>query len=137
MFPGHRRGPGKIRRRLPGGKRLILAGNSWGPVAVLTVLFIVTTLLTSLITNPAAVSIMFPIAMALSVQLHLAATPFFVAIAFAASGDFMTPIGYQTNLMVYGPGGYTFKDFVRVGTPLTVIYAAVCIGFITMYYGMA
>lgn len=116
---------------------LMYAGDSWGPVTVLSLLFFVTIFLTSLVTNPAAVSIMFPIAMALAEQMQLSSTPFFVAIAFAASGDFMTPIGYQTNLMVYGPGGYTFKDFVRVGTPLTVIYSAICIGFIAMYYGLA
>ncbi|MBX2955263.1 MAG: SLC13 family permease [Cyclobacteriaceae bacterium] len=113
---------------------LIKTGQSIGPVAVLSALFLVTIFLTALVTNPAAVSIMFPIAMSLSQQLELPSTPFFVAIAFAASGDFMTPIGYQTNLMVYGPGGYTFKDFVKVGTPLTVIYSVICIGFISWYY---
>ncbi|MCU0358831.1 MAG: SLC13 family permease [Cyclobacteriaceae bacterium] len=115
---------------------LIQVGQSIGTVAVLSALFIITILLTSLVTNPAAVSIMFPIAMSLADQLQLPGTPFFVAIAFAASGDFMTPIGYQTNLMVYGPGGYTFKDFVKVGTPLTLLYAILCIGFITWYYGL-
>jgi di/tricarboxylate transporter len=92
--------------------------------------------LTALITNAAAVSIVFPIAMSMAEQLNLSTTPFFVAIAFAASGDFMTPIGYQTNLMVYGPGGYTFKDFVRVGTLLTLIYSVVCILFISYFYNL-
>jgi di/tricarboxylate transporter len=115
---------------------LITVGESVGTVAVLSALFIVTILLTSLVTNPAAVSIMFPVAMALADQLQMSGIPFFVAIAFAASGDFMTPIGYQTNLMVYGPGGYTFKDFVKVGTPLTLLYSVLCIGFITWYYGL-
>jgi di/tricarboxylate transporter len=67
-------------------------------------------------------------------QMNLPYTPFFAAIAFAASGDFMTPIGYQTNLMVYGPGGYTFKDFIRVGTIFTLIYIVVCVGFISFFY---
>lgn len=115
---------------------LINVGEALGAIGVLTALFIVTIFLTSLITNPAAVSIMFPIAMSLAEQLALPSTPFFVAIAFAASGDFMTPIGYQTNLMVYGPGGYTFKDFVRVGTPLTIIYAVICITFIAWFYNL-
>lgn len=115
---------------------LISIGNSVGPVAVLSALFIVTIFLTSLVTNPAAVSIMFPIAMAIAAQLNLSGIPFFVAIAFAASGDFMTPIGYQTNLMVYGPGGYTFRDFVKVGIPLTVLYAVICIGFISWFYDL-
>jgi di/tricarboxylate transporter len=115
---------------------LIEIGNSVGTIAVLSALFVVTILLTSLVTNPAAVSIMFPIAMSLADQLNLSGIPFFVAIAFAASGDFMTPIGYQTNLMVYGPGGYSFRDFVRVGAPLTLVYAVICVGFISWYYGL-
>ncbi len=115
---------------------LIGLGYSLGTVGVLAALFIVTIGLTALVTNPAAVSIMFPIAMSLSQQLAVPSTPFFVAIAFAASGDFITPIGYQTNLMVYGPGGYSFKDFVRVGTPLTFIYSILCISFIGWYYNL-
>ncbi len=115
---------------------LISIGHSLGTLAVLTALFMVTILLTSLVTNPAAVSIMFPIAMALSEQLGISGIPFFVAIAFGASGDFMTPIGYQTNLMVYGPGGYTFKDFVKVGAPFTLMYVVICVGFIGWYYGL-
>jgi di/tricarboxylate transporter len=117
-------------------KALILSGKSMGPVAVLTALFLVTVFLTALITNAAAVSIVFPIAMSVAEQMKLEYTPFFVAIAFAASGDFMTPIGYQTNLMVYGPGGYTFKDFLRVGGPLTVLYTVICISFISYWYNL-
>ncbi len=115
---------------------LIGIGKQLGPVAVLTSLFIVTIFLTALITNAAAVSIVFPIAMAMAEQMSLPYTPFFVAIAFAASGDFMTPIGYQTNLMVYGPGGYSFRDFFRVGAPLTIVYTAICITFISIYYNI-
>lgn len=113
---------------------VIYTGKSMGPIGVLSALFVATTLLTALITNAAAVSIVFPIAMSIAEQMSLSPTPFFVAIAFAASGDFMTPIGYQCNLMVYGPGGYTFRDFIRVGTPLTLIYIVVCVGFISWFY---
>jgi di/tricarboxylate transporter len=116
---------------------LIISVQSMGPVAVLSALFMVTIFLTCLITNAAAVSIVFPIAMSIADQMHLSHTPFFVAIAFAASGDFMTPIGYQTNLMVYGPGGYMFKDFLRIGTPLTILYVLICVTFISFYYGLA
>jgi di/tricarboxylate transporter len=117
-------------------KGLIGAGQSLGSFVVLGSLFLVTIVLTALITNAAAVAIVFPIAMSIAEQMHLSYTPFFVAIAFAASGDFMTPIGYQTNLMVYGPGGYTFKDFMRVGGPLTLIYTVICIAFISYYYNL-
>jgi di/tricarboxylate transporter len=72
--------------------------------------------------------------MSIAAQMDLPSTPFFVAIAYAASGDFMTPIGYQTNLMVYGPGGYTFRDFFRVGVMLTILYTVICIAFISFYY---
>ena len=110
--------------------------GSMGPIPVLTVLFIITTLLTALITNAAAVSIMFPIAMSLAQLSGMDSTPYFVAIAFAASGDFITPIGYQTNLMVYGPGGYSFHDFFKVGLPLSLIYGITCVSFIVWYYGL-
>lgn len=115
---------------------IVSAGDYFGPVGVLTGLFLVTVLLTSLVTNPAAVSIMFPIAMSIAERLQLPYTPFFVAIAFAASGDFMTPIGYQTNLMIYGPGGYTFRDFVKVGALLTLLYVVICVSFITYFYNL-
>lgn len=107
-----------------------------GSIGVLTALFVATILLTSLITNAAAVSIVFPVASALAVKSGVEATPYFIAIAFAASGDFMTPIGYQTNLMVMGPGGYSFKDFFKVGIWFTLIYTLICITFITQYYNI-
>ncbi|MFO7824312.1 MAG: SLC13 family permease [Cyclobacterium sp.] len=100
----------------------------------LVLLFVMTLVLTSLITNAAAVSIMFPIAMELGNQLEQPLVPFFVAIAFGASGDFMTPIGYQTNLMVMGPGNYKFKDYFKIGFPLTLIYSTVVLLFIQWYY---
>ncbi|HET9485853.1 MAG TPA: SLC13 family permease [Chryseosolibacter sp.] len=115
---------------------LVTFSEKFGPVAVLASLFLVTIMLTALITNAAAVSIVFPVAMSVAEQLELPYTPFFVAIAFAASGDFMTPIGYQTNLMVYGPGGYTFRDFLRVGSPLTLMYVILCIVFISYFYNL-
>jgi di/tricarboxylate transporter len=115
---------------------LISGAKTFGTVGVLAGLFVVTVMLTSLVTNPAAVSIMFPIAMSIAEQMNLPYTPFFTAIAFAASGDFMTPIGYQTNLMIYGPGGYTFKDFVRVGAILTLLYVVICVGFIAYFYNL-
>lgn len=115
---------------------LIKTAESLGPLAALSALFLVTVMLTSLISNAAAVAIVFPVALAMSTLLHLDARPFFVAIAFAASGDFITPIGYQTNLMVYGPGGYSFRDFARVGVPLTLLYLVTCVLFISVYYNL-
>lgn len=118
------------------GNVIVSSVEALGATAVVAALFGVTILLTALITNAAAVSIMFPIAMSVAEHMNLSYAPFFVAIAFAASGDFMTPIGYQTNLMVYGPGGYTFRDFFKVGAPFTLIYFVLCIGFISYFYNL-
>lgn len=115
---------------------IILGGQWMGNAGMIVCLFVATIFLTSLITNPAAVAMMFPVALSMAEQSGLPATPFFVAIAFAASGSFLTPIGYQTNLMVYGPGGYTFADFFKVGGVLTLVYSIVCIVFILNYYGV-
>ena len=78
-------------------------------------------------TNNAAAVLMFPIAMAVSEQLGVNFLPFAVAVMFAASASFVTPLGYQTNLMVFGPGRYRFSDYVRVGLPLSCLVASVAI----------
>ncbi|KXX68497.1 SLC13 family permease [Flammeovirga sp. SJP92] len=106
----------------------------FGVIGVLIGLFLVTVLLTSFVTNVAAISIVFPIAYSVSEMLNLPSTPFFVAIAFAASAAFLTPVSYQTNWIVYGPGGYKTKDFMKVGLPLMGIYCSTCIVFIILYY---
>jgi len=108
----------------------------YSPMVLLTILFLFTVLLTSLITNAAAVSIMFPIALTMGEKTGGDMQPFFVAIAFAASACFITPIGYQTNLMVMGPGNYKFKDFLRIGIPLTVVYSLTCLFFIKYFYNI-
>ena len=87
----------------------------------LALLFTVTAFITALITNVAAAVLMFPIAMNFAELLNLPSEPFIVTIAFACSACYATPIGYQTNLMVMGPGGYRFSDFLRIGLPLTIL----------------
>lgn len=104
------------------------------PVVVISLLFLLTTVLTAFITNAATVTLVFPIALSLASQTHIPGSALFVAIAFAASGDFMTPIGYQCNLMVMGPGNYVFKDYLRIGLPLTILYMSISIAFICFYY---
>ena len=99
--------------------------HSWGNGAVLGALLLVTALLTSFVSNVGAVSVTFPVALALSESLPIEGGALYLAIAFAASAAFSTPIGYQTNLMVYGPGGYNFKDFYKIGLPVTLIYLLV------------
>ena len=108
----------------------------YGAVVILIGIFIMTVLLTSFITNVAAVSIMFPFAYSLSDTMGIDSPAFYVGIAYAASAAFITPVSYQTNWMVYGPGGYSNRDFLRVGLPLAGLYMTVCIVFISLRYGL-
>ncbi len=81
--------------------------------------YLATALFSAVITNNAAAVLMFPVALGMAQNLGADLLPFAITIAMAASASFATPIGYQTNLMVYGPGGYRFTDFLRIGVPLT------------------
>ena len=107
-----------------------------GAVVILGVIFIITNILSAFITGKAAVSIVLPISLLLAKSLGTPVTPFILVVAFGGVANFMTPIGYQTNLMVYGPGGYSFKDFFRIGLPLTVIYLVVCVGMLAWQYNL-
>ena len=106
----------------------------WGNPGILIALLLVTALLTSFISNVGAVSVTFPIALALSESLSLNTGVFYLAIAFAASAAFSTPIGYQTNLMIYGPGGYNYKDFLKIGIPVTLLYLALVFVLLLVLY---
>ncbi|GAB3379789.1 SLC13 family permease [Spongiibacter taiwanensis] len=101
------------------------AGSS--PMLTLAAVFLVTALFSAVISNLAAAVIVFPIALAASAQLDVSVVPFAVTLMMAASASFATPIGYQTNLMVYGPGDYRFSDFLKIGTPLTLIVGVVTV----------
>ena len=102
-----------------------LAGNN--PRLVLVAVYFVTMVFTELVTNNAAAVLVYPIAMAAARSLHADEMPFVIAICIGASAGFATPFGYQTNLMVYGPGGYRFTDYLRVGIPLDLIFMAVTV----------
>ncbi len=98
-----------------------------GPVGVLIGVYLLTNVLTELVSHIGAAAIVFPVALAVADALGVDARPFAVTIAIAASASFATPIGYQTNLMVYGPGGYRFADFLRIGLPMNLLVMIVAI----------
>lgn len=105
------------------------------PLVILAGIYLFTNILTNIVTNAAAIAIAFPITFSLANHLGIKDyTPFFLAIAYASSYAFMTPYGYQTNLMVYGPGNYKFKDFIKIGLPLSLLLMASTVLFLYFLY---
>jgi len=109
--------------------------QGFGLIGVLFGVYLATNIITEFVTNVAAVSIMVPVAYASAIAIGFDPVPFILAVAYAASASFITPIGYQTNLMVYGPGEYSFKDFFIIGFPLSLIYMFVTINILGFVYG--
>ncbi len=105
-----------------------------GGIGILSGIYLITTFLAAFITNKAAVALIFPISLTTAVNLDMNPIPFILVVSYAAAANFMTPIGYQTNLMIYGPGGYKFKDFLKVGIPLTFIYMIVTVLILNFVY---
>ncbi|SHH72819.1 SLC13 family permease [Virgibacillus chiguensis] len=100
---------------------IVTVGKPLGLFTLLFLIYIVTNIFTEIITNSAAAILMIPIAFEMAETLGLDPMGFAVTVTIAASASFITPIGYQTNLIVYGPGSYTFKDYVKIGTPLSIL----------------
>jgi di/tricarboxylate transporter len=100
---------------------LVSATEPFGPYAILAAVYIMTSFLAATVTNNAAGALVFPFAVAIAVSAGLNPRTFVMMVAFAASASFISPLGYQTNLMVYGPGGYKVMDFVKVGLPLNIL----------------
>jgi di/tricarboxylate transporter len=106
---------------------LVGAFESFGQHGVLLGVVLTTVILTAVVSNNAAALLMFPIAISAAAATHIQPRGFAIAVAIAASVDFLTPIGYQTNTMVYGPGGYRFFDYARLGAPLTLLVTALTV----------
>ena len=104
------------------------------PYVLLGLIYLITMILTEVSSNTATAIIMAPIVMAVTNHMGIDARPFIFAVCFAASASFITPVGYQTNLMVYGPGGYKFSDFIKVGMPLSIIFWLLAILFIPIIW---
>ncbi|MCB2153497.1 SLC13 family permease [bacterium] len=109
-----------------------LGGSS--PWLTMIAIYVLTAVFTELLTNNAAAVLVFPIAMAAAERLGVSHMPFVMAIIVAASASFITPIGYQTNLMVFGPGGYRFSDFIKIGVPLALGVGALAIVLIPFWW---
>ena len=103
-----------------------LAGDRH-PIFALAAVYFTTALLTAMITNNAAAVLMFPVVLSMAASLEVSYMPFIIVLMVAASASFATPIGYQTNLMVFGPGGYHFSDYIRMGLPLTILVGIICL----------
>lgn len=104
------------------------------PWMALLLIYILTSIFTEVVTNNAAAVLMFPIAASVAEAMGLSVLPFAVAVMFAASASFMTPLSYQTNLMVYGPGGYRFSDYLRLGLPLNMLICATTVILIPLFW---
>lgn len=116
--------------------RMLALGGQWSGYALLTLFFVITSLVTEILSNNACVVLLLPIAAKVAESLSFNPYAFMFTVMFAASNSFMTPIGYQTNTMVYGPGGYRFADFVRIGTPLNLLMALITPPLIIFFYGL-
>lgn len=109
----------------------VVGDNPW---IALAVVYVTTAITTEVITNNAAAALIFPIAITVAKSLDVSIMPFVIVVMMAASASFSTPIGYQTNLMVYGPGGYKFTDYARIGIPLTLIFGLVSVILAPRFY---
>ncbi|MCK8828329.1 anion permease [Natroniella acetigena] len=117
-------------------QQLLTVIDSFSPLIALGIFYILTATLTNIISNNASVILMIPIAVDAALQLGVNPFSFVLVVTFAASTAFLTPIGYQTNLMVYGPGGYKFKDFMIIGAPLQLLLAIATPLFIYLFWGV-
>lgn len=117
-------------------EKILLLSNVLPSILMLVIFYLLTTVLTNIISNNASVVLMMPVAVNAADKLQVNPFAFVLAVTFAASTAFLTPVGYQTNLMVYGPGGYEFKDYFKAGFPLQLILTIVTVLGIYLIWGL-
>jgi di/tricarboxylate transporter len=122
----------KVADLLAGG--LLIGADQLGPYGALALLLVATWILTELMSNNAAAALAFPVAIGVAGQLGLSPAPFIMAVLYGASCSFVTPYGYQTNLMVMSPGRYTLGDFVRAGLPISLVFIATALVAIPVFF---
>lgn len=108
--------------------------GSMNPIYALIMVYLMTVLLTEFVTNNAAAALMFPFAFGIVTAMQLPIMPFALAVAFAASASFISPYGYQTNLIVFGASDYKFSDFAKIGTPISIAFGAIVLSLLNWVY---
>ncbi len=108
--------------------------NGWGVFGALVATYLVTLILTELVTNNAAAALAFPIGYSMAVGYGVDPMPFIMAVLFGASASFISPYGYQTNLLVYSVGNYQLKDYMRIGIPISIVYSVLVLALIPYFF---
>ncbi len=109
------------------GEAIANVGADYGPWAVIALIYLATAMLSEIVSNNSTAVLMVPIAGTAATSMGLDPKPFMITVAFAASASFLTPMGYQTNAMVFGPGGYRFMDYVKFGAPLKIMFFVISV----------
>lgn len=115
----------------------ILGVSDGHPLLTILLVYVTVSVLTEVITNNAAAVLVIPVVLSMTTSLGVPAEPFVIAVMMAASASFATPLGYQTNMMVFGPGGYRFSDFVKVGLPMNLFIGLLTVTVISLVYGIS
>ncbi|MEL7293100.1 MAG: SLC13 family permease [Pseudomonadota bacterium] len=116
------------------GQMFIEGFNGWGVFGALVATYLLTLILTELVTNNAAAALAFPLGYSMALGYGVDPMPFIMAVLFGASASFISPYGYQTNLLVYSVGNYTITDYVRVGIPISIVYSALVLTLIPLFF---